>query len=117
MLAERPLPQAEVLLVQAMVPAGEPGKAAKVAFAARAEEEFESRYYAAEEDDASVDDQFWTLADKGGQDAPHAPMPVEYDSRLASFEDISEAADALCSGPYPPIAERIAARFLRESET
>lgn len=114
-LAERP--QAEVLLVQAMVPAGEPGKAAKVAFAARAEQEFESRYYAAEESDAGRDDAFWTLADKGGQDAPHAPMPVDYDTRLASFEDIAEAADTLGSGPYPPVAERIAGRFLRESET
>ncbi|MFZ2648778.1 MAG: hypothetical protein WA210_01605 [Burkholderiaceae bacterium] len=112
--AERP--QAELLLVQAMVPSGEPGKAAKEAFAARAEEEFDQRYYAAEEDDAGSDDRFWTLADKGSQDAPHALMPVDYDSRLASFGDIAEVADTLCSGPYPPIAERIASRFLAEPE-
>jgi hypothetical protein len=110
-------PQAEVLLVQAMVPAGEPGKAAKVAFAADAEQEFEGRYYAAEEGDANIADHFWTLADKGGHDAPHASMPVEYDSRLASFGDIADVADALCSGPYPPIAERIASLFLTDSET
>ncbi len=114
-LAERP--QAEVLLVQAMVPSGEPGKAAKEAFAARAEEEFDQRYYAAEEGDADIDNRFWTLGDKGSQDAPHAPMSVDYDSKLASFGDIAEVADPLCSGVYPPIAERIASRFLMEPET
>ena len=116
-LAERP--QAEVLLVQAMVPSGEPGKAAKEAFAARAEEEFDDRYYAAEEGEGEggINDRFWTLGDKGSQDAPHALIPVDYDSRLASFGDITEVADALCGGPYPPIAERIVSRFLTEPET
>ncbi len=113
-LSERP--QAEVLLVQAMVPTGEPGKEAKKTFSARAEEEFEARYYAAEEGDADADDRFWTLGDKDSQDAPHAPMPVEYDSKFASFGDIAEVADALCGGTYSPIAERIASRFLTEPE-
>lgn len=108
--------QAEVLLVQAMVPSGEPGKAAKQAFSARAEEEFDNRFYAAEEGDTENDDRFWTLGDKGSQDAPHAPMPVDYDSKLASFGDITEVADALCAGPYPPIVERIVSRFLTEPE-
>lgn len=110
-------PQTEVMLVQAMVPSGEAGKAAKDAFAARAEEEFDDRYYAAEEGDADIGDRFWTLGDKGSQDAPHVPMPVDYDSKLASFGDIADVADALCSEPYPPIAERIASRFLTEPET
>lgn len=113
-LAERP--QAELLLVQAMVPSGESGKAAKEAFAARAEEEFDARYYAAEEGDADIGDRFWTLGDKGSQDAPHVPMPVDYEIKLASFGDIAEVADALCNGVYPPIAERIASRFLVEPE-
>jgi hypothetical protein len=109
--------QAELLLVQAMVPTGELGKAAKEVFSARAETEFDDRYYAAEEGDADIDNRLWTLGDKGSQDAPHAPMPVDYDSKLASFGDIAEVADALCGGVYPPIAERIASRFLTESET
>ena len=109
-------PQAELLLVQAMVPSGEPGKAAKEAFAARAEEEFDDRFYAAEEGDPDIDNRFWTLGDKGSQDAPHAPMPVDYDSKLASFGDIAEVADPLCSGVYPPIVERIVSRFLTEPE-
>lgn len=111
------LPQAEVLLVQAMVPSGEPGKASKDVFAARSEKEFEDRYYGAEEGEADIVGPFWTLGDKGSQDAPHAPMPVDYDSRLASFGDIAEVSDALCSGPYPSIAERIASRFLMEPES
>ena len=114
-LAERP--QAQVLMVQAMVPSGEPGKAAKAAFAARAEEEFDNRYFAAEPDDPDIDDRLWTLSDKGSQDAPHAPMSVDYDSQLASFGDITEVTDALCSGPYPAIADRIVSRFLAEPET
>ncbi|MFX9718438.1 hypothetical protein ABTO87_17875, partial [Acinetobacter baumannii] len=64
-LADRP--QAEVLLVQSLVPAGEPGKWAKEAFAGRAESTFEDRYYA---DTDSDPDRFWTVDDKQGQDAP-----------------------------------------------
>lgn len=107
--------QAEVLLVQAMVPAGDLGKAAKTQFAGRADAEFDTRYYLA--DDEADQDRFWTVEDKDSQDAPHAPMPVDYDSKLASFGDIAEVADALCSGPYPPIVERIVSRFLTEPET
>ena len=106
-------PQAEVLLVQAMVPAGDLGKTAKTQFAGRADAEFDTRYYLAD-DDA---DRFWNIEDKDSQDAPHAPMPVDYDSKLASFGDIAEGADALCSGPSPPIVERIVSRFLTEPET
>ncbi len=108
-------PQAEVLLVQAMVPSGETGKVAKEKFVARAEEEFDKRYYLVA--DEADPDRFWTLDDKDSQDAPHASMPVDYDSRLASFGDIAEVADALCGGPYPPIVERIVSRFLTEPET
>ncbi|WP_031597358.1 KGGVGR-motif variant AAA ATPase [Ferrovum myxofaciens] len=106
--------QAEVLLVQAMVPSGDLGKVAKTQFAGRADEEFDTRYYLA--DDEADQDCFWTVEDKDSQDAPHAPMPVDYDSKLANFGDIAEVTDALCSGPYPPIVERIVNRFLTEPE-
>ena len=43
-------------------------------------------------------------------------MSVDYDSQLASFGDITEVTDALCSGPYPAIADRIVSRFLAEPE-
>lgn len=107
-------PQAEVLLVQAMVPVGEPGRWAKETFAGRAEEAFEERYYAetADEDDK---DRFWTVDDKQSQDAPHVPWPIDYDPRLASFSDIADVADALCTGAYSEIGARIGNRFVQEN--
>ncbi len=104
-------PQAELVLVQAMVPAGEPGKWAIETFAGAAETAFEDRYYADAEDDP---DQFWTVNDKQSQDAPHVALPIDYDPRLASFSDIVDVADALTAGPYAEIGERIANRFVIE---
>ncbi|KWA77388.1 hypothetical protein WL28_29920 [Burkholderia ubonensis] len=104
-------PQAELVLVQAMVPAGEPGKWAIDTFAGAAETAFEERYYADAEDDP---DQFWTVDDKQSQDAPHVALPIDYDPRLASFSDIADVADALTTGSYAEIGERIANRFVDE---
>lgn len=112
-LADRP--QVDVLLVQAMVPVGEPGKWAKETFAARAEETFEDRYYAEASDNAG-EDRFWTVEDKQSQDAPHVPWPIEYDPRLASFDDIADIADTLCAGAYAEIGARISSRFVREND-
>lgn len=110
-LADRP--QAEVLLVQSLVPAGVPGKWAKDVFAGRAESTFEDRYYA---DTDSDPNRFWTVNDKQGQDAPHTPLPVDYDPRLASFGDIADIADVLQSGPHAEIGARIAGRFVSEND-
>jgi cellulose biosynthesis protein BcsQ len=104
-------PQADVLLVHAMVPTGEPGRVTKAQFAGRAEDEFDKRFYSASDQDA---DRFWTVDDKDSQDAPHVPLPVEYDSQLASFGDIAEIAELLCRGPYAAIAERMTSRFLED---
>ena len=119
------MPQAEVVLVQAMVPVGEAGKLAIEGFAGVAETVFEDRYYAAADDDAQKEDssdrdddpeqeRFWMLADKQSLDAPHVAVPVGYDPRLASFSDIADVADALADGSYADIDERIANRFVRE---
>lgn len=102
--------QAEVLLVQAMVPVAEPGRWAKEAFAGRAEETFEERYYADIDSDSDI---FWTVDDKQGVDAPHVPVPVEYEARLASFSDIEDVVDALVSGAYAETGVRIANRFVK----
>lgn len=107
-------PQAELILVQAMVPAGEPGKWAIEAFAGASETVFENLYYADSEDDS---DQFWTVDDKQTQDAPHVALPIDYDSRLASFTDIADVADTLTAGPYAEIGERIANRFVDEEDS
>lgn len=104
-------PQAELVLAQAMVPAGEPGKWAIETFAGDAETTFEDRYYADTEYDQ---ERFWTIDDKQSQDAPHVPMPIDYDTRLASFSDIADIADALTTGPYAEIGDRIANCFVKE---
>lgn len=106
--------QAEVLVVQAMVPAaGAAGEWARGQFAGRAENTFEQRYYAAEDHDA---ERFWTLGDKAGRDAPHVPVALDYEPRLASFRDIGDVADLLCSGVYADIGARIASHFEPEQE-
>ncbi len=107
--------QAEVILVQAMVPTGEAAKVAQQAFLSRAEREFTNRYYAESgtEEDAAV---LWNVSDMDSLDAPHVPVPVDYDAKLASFGDISEVADPLCAGSFALIAERITGRFAREAD-
>lgn len=107
--------QAEVLVVQAMVPAGEAGRLARGDFLARAEREFSERYYA-EADGNQDEDRLWDTRDMDSLDAPHVPVPVDYDAKLASFGDIAEVADALSAGPYAVISERIAGRFTTETE-
>jgi hypothetical protein len=107
--------QAEVLLVQAMVPAGEAGRLARGDFLARAEREFSERYYAEAVGDHD-EDRLWDTRDMDSLDAPHVPVPVDYDAKLASFGDIAEVADALSAGPYAVISERIAGRFTTETE-
>jgi hypothetical protein len=104
------LPQADVLLVQAMVPIGEPGKWAKEIFAGRAENAFEDRYYADSDSDPDI---FWTVNDKQGEDAPHMPAPVHYDASLAGFADIEDVADRLASGDYTEVGTRISNRFVK----
>lgn len=106
-------PQADVLLVQAMVPAGEAGKTAMERFAGRADREFDERYYLPEEADQ---DRFWTVGDKESLDAPHNPMPIRYDSDLADFDDIQTVLETLNGSAYRDIAERIASRFLKGQE-
>ena len=107
--------QAEVILVQALVPPGEAGTLARGAFLARAEREFSERYYA-EASENRDEDKLWDTRDLDSLDAPHVPVPVDYDAKLASFGDIAEVAEALCAGSYSTIAERIAGRFATETE-
>lgn len=107
--------QSEVLLVHAMVPSGEAGRVAIRNFQARAELEFTSRYYAEVTED-SGSDTYWDIRDIDSGDAPHVGVHVEYESRLASFSDVADVADTLCSGAYAKIGERIVGRFAREEE-
>jgi hypothetical protein len=134
---ERGLPQHEVLMVQAMVPVGgEAGRFARDGFLARAEREFGDRYYAeAGQDDAAefwtTDDTryeheaawvfpddaagFWTTDDMDSRVAPHVPVAIDYEQKLADFADIEAVADLLCGGSYAELATRIVERFEAES--
>ncbi len=106
----RGLPQGDCLLVQAMVPADtETAKKARDTFEVRARDEFSDTkhgYYAEESDD------YWDLADIETKDAPHVPVPLSYDLKLAHFADIADVADLLAQSPeYRKLAGRITARF------
>lgn len=106
--------QQECVLVHAMV-AEDPQVAerAKAAFADRARDEFASHYYAPDPDDPD-EDEMWFVRDSEDSDAPHVPVPVSYQPRLAHFEVIDSVADALAnSTEYGALADRITSRFLK----
>lgn len=111
-------PQAECLLVQAMVPADvEVARRATEAFAERSYREFTDGYYAAEPEDPA-DEGFWDVRDLDSEDAPHVPVPIAYEQRLAHFRDIGEVADLLAeSKDYRDLEARIAGRFEPEPES
>jgi hypothetical protein len=101
-----------------MVPVGaEAGRLARQAFAARAEREFVDRYYASEDLDGESADSLWTVGDLEGRSAPHVPVPVDYEQKLADFADIGDVADVLCGGPYAELGMRIAERYATEADT
>lgn len=111
---ERGLPQNEVLMVQAMIPVGaDAGRLARDAFLARAEREFTDRYYAEADGDAAS---LWTTDDMDSRVAPHVPVAIDYEQKLADFPDIEAVADLLCTGSYAELATRIVERFERESD-
>lgn len=113
-------PQAEIVLVQSMVPpSAEAALTARNFFADRAREEFTERYYAAAPENAGdpSNEMFWDVRDLDSADAPHAPVAITYDQRLADFRDIAEVADLLSQyTEHHDVANRILARFERETE-
>jgi uncharacterized protein YeaO (DUF488 family) len=111
----RDLPQADCLLVQAMVPAdSETSKRAQGTFEARARDEFSERYFVDSADDG---DRLWDLRDLETEDAPHVPLPLSYELKLAHFRDIVEVADWLAESPeHRHLAERITGRFAEATD-
>ncbi len=106
------LPQLDCLLVQAMVP--EDSRASAIArgtFSDRARDEFADHYYAPDPEDPE-EDRFWYVRDLEDEDAPHAPVAISYQPKLAHFEKLDDVADALADSPdYRGFANRIVARF------
>ena len=101
-------PQGDCIMVQAMVPrSSELHLQVTQKFSDRARDEFSEYYYA----EAGLDD-FWTIEDLESSDAPHVPVPVSYDERLADFRHLDEIAETILeSADYQNLANRILKRF------
>jgi hypothetical protein len=110
-------PQLECLLVQSLVPQDtKAAKSATAGFADRARDEFSEHYYAADPEGAE-EDTLWYIRDLEDDDAPHVPVAISYEPKLAHFDSIEDVADHLAKSPeYRLFADRIAARFMREEE-
>ncbi len=101
-------PQAECMLVASMVPRSDEAvfRGCVERFTDRSREVFSQHYYAEPEGG----DEFWTLDDLESADAPHVPIVVPYDERLATFRDLSDIAEPiLLRGPYVELSERLQA--------
>ena len=103
-------PQAECVLAAAMVPRTVERQFEELVerFTDRAREVFGERYYA---DPAAIDspDEFWTLDDLESTDAPHVPVVLPYEGRLATFRDLDEIAEPILLGgePYRDLTGRL----------
>ena len=101
-------PQAECLLAAAMMPRSDEQQFKELVerFTDRAREVFSESYYAAPADIKSPDE-FWTLDDLESTDAPHVPVVLPYEERLATFRDLSEVAELLGGEPYRRLVRRV----------
>lgn len=101
------LPQAECVLAAAMVPRSQEGQyqASVSEFTDRARDVFSSCYYSGPEQG----DDYWTVHDVQSTDAPHVPVVLPYDERLALFRDLHEVAhNVLLEGePYKKLVGRV----------
>lgn len=105
--------QADTIMVAAMVPRSDEAvyRNSVARFTDRARDVFSERYYAAP--DPALADSFWTLDDIEGGEAPHVPIVLRYDERLALFRDLTEVAAPVLmeEEPYRHLAARVRARF------
>ena len=112
----RDKPQAECVLVQAMIPEfHDVAVEARAVFLARAEKEFEAHYYAENPEDPE-DDSMWFTRDMAGKDAPHQPVCLSYKQKLAHFRRLEHVVPELVGEEYQKLAERIQSRFVEEPE-
>lgn len=103
-------PQAKCLLAATMVPRSDEQLFRDLVdrFTDRARDAFSAHYYAGLADLDSPDD-FWTLADLDSTEAPHVPVVLPYDERLATFRDLNEVAERILLGEpqYRQLASRL----------
>ncbi len=109
--------QLECLLVQSLVPQDtKASKSAAAGFANRARDEFSDHYYAVDPENPE-EDNLWYIRDMEDDDAPHVPVAISYEPKLAHFDSIEDVADHLANSPeYCSLAKRIMARFMRVEE-
>ena len=108
--------QADCVLVEAMVPEDvNAAQAAKEQFNGRAEDEFESHYYA-EDPTNEGDDSMWCVRDSAGKDAPHQAVPISYRQSLAHFRRLDDVVQVLTGEEYQRLDQRICERFLEATE-
>jgi hypothetical protein len=104
-------PQAGCLLVEAMITEDKTrAKTVKEDFNRKAQDEFESHYYApdpTEEDE----DAMWFVRDSAAKDAPHRPVPISYQQSLAHFENLDDVVPSLLTDEYQLLDQRIRERF------
>lgn len=108
------LPQASCLMVQAMVPEDrQAGERTMATFAERSLDEFLSHYYAEDPEPEEASEGVWYVGEAtDSSEAPHVPVKITYNLRLADFRGIDDVADELAELPdYQRLAERIAAHF------
>lgn len=99
-------PQSECLIVASMMPRSDEALYRRCVerFTDRARVVFSEHYYAEPEGS----DVLWSLDDLDSDDAPHVPVVLPYEERLASFRDIHEVAGPILrGGPYVDLCERM----------
>ena len=105
--------QAECITVAAMIPRTQEALYTESVerFADRGRDLFSEYYYA--EPEAGED--LWTLDDVENTDAPHVPVVLPYDERLAVFRDLGEVVDPILlkDEPYGVLVERLRESFKR----
>jgi len=104
--------QAECVLAAAMLPSTDRRlyQELVVRFTDRSRDAFSEHYYA--EAGSGESGSFWSLDDVEGQDAPHVPVALPHDARLAVFRDLDEVAEpVLLDGiPYRQLTEKLLLR-------
>ena len=105
-------PQAECLLAASMLPRSDEALFQELVsrFTERSRDAFSDHYYAMPDE---ATDRLWTLSDLESDDAPHVPVVLPYEERLATFRDLSEVADdvLLREGPYRDLSGRLRSSF------
>lgn len=107
-------PQAECLLAASMIPYPDETlfRGLEARFTERSRDAFSAHYYAYPDD---MSDDPWTLSDLESDDAPHVPVVLPYEERLATLRNLNDVAEGvlLRDGPYRDLAGRLWSRFRR----